>query len=82
MPCLSEKHLFGALFSAFRASLVAQMVKNLFAVQETWVRFRGCEDPLKEGMATHPFHYSCPENLSLNKTSKPRRKININYINL
>ena len=54
MPCLSEKHLFGTLFSAFRASLVAQTVKNLSAMQETWVRFRGWEDPLKEGMATHP----------------------------
>jgi len=29
------------------------MVKNLPAMQETWVRFLGWEDPLKEGMATH-----------------------------
>ena len=36
-----------------RASLVAQMVKNLPAVQETWVRFLGWEDPLEKGMATH-----------------------------
>ena len=35
------------------ASLVAQMVKNLPAVQETWVRSLGLEDPLKEEMATH-----------------------------
>ena len=35
------------------ASLVAQMVKNLPAIQETWVRFLGQEDPLKKGMATH-----------------------------
>ena len=35
------------------ASLVAQMVKSLPAVQETWVRFLGCEDPLEKGMATH-----------------------------
>ena len=35
------------------ASLVAQMVKNLPAMQETWVRSLGCEDPLEEGMATH-----------------------------
>ena len=53
MPCLSEKHLFGALFSAFRASLVAQMVKNLFAIQEAWVRSLGSEGALEEGMATH-----------------------------
>ena len=35
------------------ASLVAQMVKNLPAVQETWVQSLGWEDLLKEGMATH-----------------------------
>ena len=31
----------------------AQMVKNLPAVQETWVRSLGWEDPLEKGMATH-----------------------------
>ena len=36
------------------ASLVAQMVKNLPAMQETWVRSLGWEDALEEGMATHP----------------------------
>ena len=35
------------------ASLVAQMVKNPPAMQETWVRSLGREDPLEEGMATH-----------------------------
>ena len=35
------------------ASLVAQMVKNLPAVWETWVRSLGWEDPVEEGMATH-----------------------------
>ena len=34
------------------ASLVAQMGKNLPAVQETWVRFLGGEDPLQKEMAT------------------------------
>ena len=29
------------------------MVKNLPAMQETWVQLLGCEDPLEEGMATH-----------------------------
>ena len=37
----------------FRASLVAQMVKNLPAMQETCVQSLGWEDPLEEGMATH-----------------------------
>ena len=35
------------------ASPVAQMVKNLPAMQETWVRFLGREDPLRKGMAIH-----------------------------
>ena len=36
-----------------RASLVAQLVKNLHAVQETQVWSLGGEDPLEKGMATH-----------------------------
>ena len=36
-----------------RASLVAQLVKNPPAVQETWVRSLGWEDPLEKGMATN-----------------------------
>ena len=32
---------------------VAQMVKNLPAIQETWVQSLGWEDSLEEGMATH-----------------------------
>ena len=35
------------------ASLIAQLVKNLPAVQKTWVRFLGWEDPLEKEMATH-----------------------------
>ena len=35
------------------ASLVAQMVKCLPAMQETWVQSLGWEDPLEEGMATY-----------------------------
>ena len=35
------------------SSLVAQMVKTLPAMQETWVRSLGCEDTLEEGKATH-----------------------------
>ena len=33
--------------------LVAQKVKNLPAMHETWVPSLGWEDPLEEGMATH-----------------------------
>ena len=35
------------------ASLVAQLVKNLPAMLETWVQSLGREDPLEDGMATH-----------------------------
>ena len=35
------------------ASLVAQLVKNLPAIRETWVRLLGWEDPLEKGKAAH-----------------------------
>ena len=35
------------------ASLVAQVVKSVLAMQESWVPSLGQEDPLEEGMATH-----------------------------
>ena len=34
-------------------NIVAQMVKRLSTMRETWVLFLGWEDPLEEGMATH-----------------------------
>ena len=34
-------------------SLMAQLVKNSPAMQETWVRSLGWEDSLEKGMATH-----------------------------
>ena len=40
LPCLPQK-----------ASLLVQSVKNLPAMQETWVRFLGQEDPLEKEMA-------------------------------
>ena len=40
-------------FHHSQASLVAQMVKNLPAVQETWVRSLDWEDPLEKEMVTH-----------------------------
>ena len=36
-----------------KASLVAEMVKNLLALQETQVQSLGWEDPLEKEMATH-----------------------------
>ena len=38
---------------ADRASLVAQMVKRLPTMRETWLRSLGREDPLEKEMATH-----------------------------
>ena len=40
------------------ASLVAQLVKNLPAVQETPVQFLGQEDPLEKGWIGYPLQYS------------------------
>ena len=37
----------------YQASLVAQTIKNLPAMWETWVQSLGWEDPLEEGMAAH-----------------------------
>ena len=37
----------------FLASMVAQTVKHLSAMQETWVRSLGWEDPLEKEMAPH-----------------------------
>ena len=43
----------GYLIQYSWASLEAQLVKNLPAIQETWIRSLGWEDPLEKGMATH-----------------------------
>ena len=52
---------WASIIIIFGASLVAQLVKNLPAMQETQVQFLGWEDPLEEGME-HPLQYSCLEN--------------------
>ena len=51
----------GVFKDVIKSSLVAQTVKNLPEIQETWVRSLGWEDPLEEGMATHSSN-SCLEN--------------------
>ena len=43
---------FGSGFTSTRASLVAQMVKNLSSMWETHVRSLSLEDPLEKGMTT------------------------------
>ena len=45
--------LFAVATSISRDSLVAQMVKRLPVMRETWVRSLGRDDPLEKEMATH-----------------------------
>ena len=60
--CVSQEKFWEVIFlRECVASLVTQSVKNLPAVQETWVPSLGWEDPLEMGMATH-FQHSCLEN--------------------
>ena len=47
-----EKHQYSILTHIW-TSLVAQMVKRLPTMWETWVRTLGQEDPLEKEMATH-----------------------------
>ena len=42
------------LLSLFWASLVAQTVKNLLAMQKTQIQFLGWKNPVEKGMITHP----------------------------
>ena len=53
--------LIPACDSSSLASLVAQMIKNLSAMQETWIWSLGREDPLEKEKAIL-FQYSCLEN--------------------
>ena len=50
---LAGRGRFAVIYSVIGASLGAQMVKNLPAVQEAWVWSLGGEDALEKGMATH-----------------------------
>ena len=56
--CLKDYYQNASFFWAF---LVAQTVKNLPAIWETWVQSLGWEDPL-EGGHDYPLQYSCLEN--------------------
>ena len=47
---MSKHHGYGL---GLRASLVAQKLKRLPAMRETWVQSLGGEDPLEKEMATH-----------------------------
>ena len=61
LPVVFLGSVFVYLASAhYGASLVAHTVKNLHAMQETWVRSLGQEDPPGEGKG-YPLLYSCLE---------------------
>ena len=47
---------------------MAQTVKNLIAMQETWVQCLGWEDPLEEGMTTHSSVLAWKESLWTEET--------------
>ena len=49
----SAREGIGYPLQYFGASLVAQPVKNLPAMRETWVRSLGWKDPLEKGTAPH-----------------------------
>ena len=49
----SSNSMVGLIVTSSKTSLVAQMVKHLSTVQETWVRSLGQEDPLEKEMAIH-----------------------------
>ena len=54
MVCyVAKTELVKVFLRLLQAPLVAQAVKNLPAMQETWVQPLGQEDPLEKGMATH-----------------------------
>ena len=46
-------HLTEYIFNFIFGFLAAQLLKNLPAMQETWVGSLGWEDPLEKGKATH-----------------------------
>ena len=52
-PHLLESRAIAVRWNIVGASLVAQPVKNLPAMQETWVQSLGREDSLEKRMATH-----------------------------
>ena len=62
MPRLVQACSYSGRFQGLLVSesfLVAQMVKNLPALRETWVQSLGQEDPLERGMAYPPQFVAC-----------------------
>ena len=53
LSCLFEDPVDAGNLISGSSSQIAQLVKNLPAMQETWVQSLGWEDPLEKGKATH-----------------------------
>ena len=49
----SDIYVYVCIYYINGASLLVQTVKNLPAMQETWIQSLGWEDPLEEVMITH-----------------------------
>ena len=54
----TQTHIYTYIYIS-GASLVAQRLKHLPAMWETWVRSLGREDPLEQGMGTHSSILAC-----------------------
>ena len=52
-PYIYDQLIFDKGIKTIRTSLLAQMIKNMPAMWETWVRSLAWEDPLDKGKATH-----------------------------
>ena len=63
-------HLSGTCIPHLRVSMVAQWLKYLPTMQETWVQSLGWEDPLGGGNG-NPLKYSCLENSMDRRAWKP-----------
>ena len=61
---IHEKMFIVTHYQRNEIPLVAQLVKNLPAMQETPVRFQGWKDPLQKGQATHSSILGLPQRLS------------------
>ena len=57
-PLIHFEFIF--VYGVRRASLVAKLVKNPFAMKETPVQFLGQEDPLEKGQATYSSIHGLP----------------------
>ena len=50
---IKKQQIFLSASNPIWTFLIPQLIKNLPAMQETWVRFLGWDDPLEKEMATH-----------------------------